>query len=403
MDYNWMKTPQLVGENLEIFYPKVKCNWDFSIIVNMFEKYQKEFFETFCVQSSFAKPLKYYLLPHSEWKDFKIKFKEKSKMCSNWFDKNFDYNWIVTDLLERLISCSDIKNAPIVEGVVNYYYNKLAYQDEFEKAFEHIYIKQVANLTFFNAESENVNTKKMVVVKYLLDNPTGVDWKTISGKDIEPLFLKAKVFYDKKYDVKTIPDKVADIKNAADVLRFLDKNMAIGYLSKDGNVFINRYEGIHTNYKLQTPKQALTTHVGTCAEYAGLLKYILHKQGIESKIFYFANYDELRRENNYEDLSSHFVVFFNHKGKWINLEAANQTCLGIKKFKNLSDGLTFKAKQMYYRKNLDVFEVENLPFGCDYVELHDACSKEKKINFTGNDARDLRIEYPNERFKSVSV
>ena len=389
-----MERPQLSGKNLEIFYSRDKCNWDFTPLLDEFEKYQQDFFDRYNIKKrQLNEPIKAYFVSRSEWDDLK---KDKSAFYSFYYDKNFDYPWEISELIWSLINKTEIKNSCILDGITDYYGQKIVYGKDFEKAFEHLYIKKIINPTFASKDDSFKKAKSFVVVKYLLDNNVAVDWEKITEKQINEYYLSAKKYYDKKFDIKSIPKSVDDIKSISDVLRFRDKNMCIGYVSKDNEITVDGFKGIHTNYRLQSPQEALSSHVGTCAEYAGVCKYILDKLSIESKIFYFANYDKLDKSNNYEELSSHFAVFFRAKEGWINIEAANMTCLGIKKFEDISDGVTFKGKQMYYRENFDIYEIDTLPFGCDYVGLYDNCAKNKRISYKGDSAKNLRVEYGRE-------
>ena len=248
-------------------------------------------------------------------------------------------------------------------------------------------------------DDDSVNSiKDLIICNYLMQHNMFSNLmlnEDLYNSQKEKLFQEAKHYFDKKYNVEFVPRNYDEVKNIYDLLRFMDRNISVGYIDKRGQVHYDTYKNIHTQYKLARIYEIIDKKVGTCAEQAKLIKFFLDSRNIENKVFYCSSYNgTLNKDENYENIMcQHLLVFAKYKEKWNYIEQAYSTHQGIFQFNNLTDALTEGAKEFFFWDNFELYEINDIKDGLSFVEMYDYFSSCKPIEWSGNNVKDFRVNY----------
>lgn len=397
MQEKWTEKPYLTAKNVEIYYSGNTYN--LLNLVETVEIIENKFFKDFNIQNtSLNTPIKMYLTTtRNEWLEFYETHKEEpSNYC---LERQADINWYAQEIIQNLV-LAFIKQDYIIKGLASdeianalgeYYANLVLWGNDFENKFNYWFIRNIINKTGNNEYKE-----LQLIITYLIEN--GKQSTLLlqnTNNAIKENIENAKHYYIKKYKTTEIPEKIEDIKTVQELMLFTLKNIATGYKSLDGKVYIDTYKDFHKYNSIQNTEEMLISHVGTCIDQAGFIVQILNKLGYETKMFYIANYgEELKEEDNYKMLSAHIIVLYKDSdNKWVHLEVANSNFYGIKKYDTLNLALTETASKYFYHKFFHIYEINELPIHSTLMGLHEFAKLQKEITYKGNTIKEFKVNY----------
>ena len=157
------------------------------------------------------------------------------------------------------------------------------------------------------------------------------------------------------------------------------KDIKYGWMDKNNKFHFHISEGFVKNFKFQSPKELSKSRIGMCWETVELSKYLLKKNGIPCKTFFFV----IPWDNFY----CHSVLVFEANNKFYWFENSLKQLLGIWEFNSLQElfnSVLDNYKYISNRENVNlklikIFEY-NSPkkeIGCVRFYMH--CFKSKKM------------------------
>ena len=175
-----------------------------------------------------------------------------------------------------------------------------------------------------------------------------------------------------------------EIKSAADLMRFFEKNMYYGFTYR-GKIFTDDQQDFQKNmdkfYKLRIGEDFIKNKYGVCWDFCELEREFFISKNIEHECFFIESFT-----NREDGGPTHTFVLFKSKNKWWWFEYAWQFHRGIwkyssrkealkdilEKFKNffnrkLFDVRLYKTKSI--QKRLDTYEYVERCINCERVEL----------------------------------
>ncbi len=165
-----------------------------------------------------------------------------------------------------------------------------------------------------------------------------------------------------------IKNEINNIKTPEDILKFMD-NIRYGWLDINGEEHIGNMKNFRRLYRTASLEEILKLKIGICIEQVYLMKILLDKINIKSKMFCTRIYEENDFNNLDEDEHMHCFVLYYLNGKVYQLEHPNLERIGIYTFNNEEEAI--KTINEYYinlsgkkaRPVTEFFEVEpNLTF-----------------------------------------
>lgn len=159
------------------------------------------------------------------------------------------------------------------------------------------------------------------------------------------------------------------IKNADELMDFLNKYITYGWISIDGEKKINTLEGVHTKYKINSLQQVFESGLGTCIEQAKLIQKFFNDNDYKTHIYCS------KTQNLKSEMLVHCYIIAEKDDKFIYFEHSHEKMRGIHYFNNLNDAYEFAKVNCYKSEQREVTEIgelkDNLTFSefIDYVDL----------------------------------
>ena len=163
-------------------------------------------------------------------------------------------------------------------------------------------------------------------------------------------------------------NEINNIKTPEDILKFMD-NIRYGWLDINGEEHIGNMKNFRRLYRTASLEEILNLKIGICIEQVYLMKILLDKINIKSKMFCTRIYEGNDFNNLDEDEHMHCFVLYYLNGKVYQLEHPNLERIGIYTFNNEEEAI--RTINKYYinlsgkkaRPVTEFFEVKpNLTF-----------------------------------------
>lgn len=133
--------------------------------------------------------------------------------------------------------------------------------------------------------------------------------------------------------------KINDIKTPNDILEFMKTNIKYGWLDINNEEHIGNMKGFRSLYKTSSIEETLSHGIGTCIEQVMLMKTLLDKIGIPSKMFCTRIYEGKDFNNLQEEEHMHCFILYYLNNKVYQIEHPNWERIGIYEFKNEEEAI----------------------------------------------------------------
>lgn len=181
--------------------------------------------------------------------------------------------------------------------------------------------------------------------------------------------------------------EINDIKTPKDIYDFLEENITYGWLDINKERHENSMKDFRRIYRTMSIEETIENKLGTCIEQVYLMKYLLDKINIPSRMFCTRIYEKDEYDNYEEEEHMHCFILYFLDNKVYQLEHPNNEKKGIYEYDNLNDAI--KNINEYYinlvdgkpRPVTEFFEVEK---GLSFQDFN------KYINHIGEE-----IDYEN--------
>lgn len=154
--------------------------------------------------------------------------------------------------------------------------------------------------------------------------------------------------------------KINDIKNVDDIYMFMEENISYGWIGNDGVKHINDMNDFRLKYRTMNLQDALINKVGTCIEQVWLMKNLMDKIGVKSKMFCARMYED----ENFNDLNAkermHCFLLYYMNDKVYQIEHPNFERKGLYEYESEADAI-YKITKIYEDMMREEYEKKNLP------------------------------------------
>lgn len=144
---------------------------------------------------------------------------------------------------------------------------------------------------------------------------------------------------------KSLPN-TTNIKTINDVFEFMKNNIRYGWIDINQEIHIANMKNFRKLYKTMSLEEILSLGIGTCIDQVKLMKYLLDKINIKSKMFATRIYEP----NDFSDLEAsehmHCFILCYIDGFVYHLEHPNYYRLGIYKYPN--ESIAIRKINKYY-------------------------------------------------------
>ena len=179
--------------------------------------------------------------------------------------------------------------------------------------------------------------------------------------------------------------KIDDIKTPEDILGFMKENIKYGWLDINNEEHIGNMKNFRKLYRTSTLEEILTHKIGTCIEQVYLMKLLLDKINIPSKMYCTRIYEGKDFNDLEADEHIHCFVLYYQNNKVYQIEHPNWERIGIYEFDN--EEIAINSINEYYikmagghaRPITEFFDVEsNLSFK-QFNEYINNLDKKRKL------------------------
>lgn len=126
--------------------------------------------------------------------------------------------------------------------------------------------------------------------------------------------------------------KIDDIKTPEDILGFMKENIKYGWLDINNEEHIGNMKNFRKLYRTSTLEEILTHKIGTCIEQVYLMKLLLDKINIPSKMYCTRIYESKDFNDLEADEHMHCFVLYYQNNKVYQIEHPNWERIGIYEF-----------------------------------------------------------------------
>lgn len=126
--------------------------------------------------------------------------------------------------------------------------------------------------------------------------------------------------------------KIDDIKTPEDILGFMKENIKYGWLDINNEEHIGNMKNFRKLYRTSTLEEILTHKIGTCIEQVYLMKLLLDKINIPSKMYCTRIYEGKDFNDLEADEHMHCFVLYYQNNKVYQIEHPNWERIGIYEF-----------------------------------------------------------------------
>lgn len=181
------------------------------------------------------------------------------------------------------------------------------------------------------------------------------------------------------------------IKNAQQLLEYMDENIVYGVYDYENNIKhlgnCNNFENYVANtWKLSSPTNMIEHGIGICYDQVELERDFFKKQGYVFKTFFI--WFKCNRANNYP---THTYLVFKDKNTsaWYWFEHSDFNNKGIHKYNSLNEAIIAQKTSHIkfaksYRKSktdaskIEIFEYDNIAYGTKFGDFIDTILKTGK-------------------------
>lgn len=133
--------------------------------------------------------------------------------------------------------------------------------------------------------------------------------------------------------------KINEIKTPEDILEFMKTNIKYGWLDINNEEHIGNMKGFRSLYKTSSIEETLSHGIGTCIEQVMVMKTLLDKIGIPSKMFCTRIYEGKDFNNLEAEEHMHCFILYYLNNKVYQIEHPNWERIGIYEFKNEEEAI----------------------------------------------------------------
>ena len=126
--------------------------------------------------------------------------------------------------------------------------------------------------------------------------------------------------------------KIDNIKTPEDILGFMKENIKYGWLDINNEEHIGNMKNFRKLYRTSTLEEILTHKIGTCIEQVYLMKILLDKINIPSKMYCTRIYEGKDFNDLEADEHMHCFVLYYQNNKVYQIEHPNWERIGIYEF-----------------------------------------------------------------------
>lgn len=126
--------------------------------------------------------------------------------------------------------------------------------------------------------------------------------------------------------------KIDNIKTPEDILGFMKENIKYGWLDINNEEHIGNMKNFRKLYRTSTLEEILTHKIGTCIEQVYLMKLLLDKINIPSKMYCTRIYESKDFNDLEADEHMHCFVLYYQNNKVYQIEHPNWERIGIYEF-----------------------------------------------------------------------
>jgi hypothetical protein len=133
--------------------------------------------------------------------------------------------------------------------------------------------------------------------------------------------------------------KINEIKNPEDVLAFMKANITYGWVDIEGNKHIKEMKGFRKIFRISSLEETLETGLGTCIEQVALMKYLIDRLNIPTKMFCCRIYEPDDYNNLEEEEHMHCFLLYYSNGKVYQIEHPNYERIGIYEYNSEEEAI----------------------------------------------------------------
>lgn len=154
--------------------------------------------------------------------------------------------------------------------------------------------------------------------------------------------------------------EIKDIKSVNDIYTFMEENISYGWVGNDGVKHINDMNDFRLKYRTMNLQDVLNNKVGTCIEQVWLMKNLMDKIGVKSKMFCARMYED----ENFNDLKAkermHCFLLYYINDSVYQIEHPNFERKGFYEYESESAAI-YKITKIYEDMMREEYENKNLP------------------------------------------
>ncbi|MBQ7136893.1 MAG: AAA family ATPase [Bacilli bacterium] len=143
---------------------------------------------------------------------------------------------------------------------------------------------------------------------------------------------------------------IDDVKTPEDVLQFMVDHISYGWKDTSNNKHINEMQNFRQLYRTSSLEETLTNGIGTCVEQSLLMKHLLEKLGIKTKIFCSRFYEDETVTDINKEVHMHCALLYYFNDKVYHMEHANGEMKGIYEYDSEEDAIG-SIKEYYEEKD----------------------------------------------------
>lgn len=141
---------------------------------------------------------------------------------------------------------------------------------------------------------------------------------------------------------------VCDIKIPEDVLRFMEDNISYGWKDTGNHNHINEMQNFRQLYRTSSLEETLENGFGTCVEQSLLMKHLLEKLGIKTKMFCSRYYEDETITDVNKEVHMHCALLYFLNDRVYHMEHANGEMKGIYEYE--SEEAAIDSIKKYYEE-----------------------------------------------------
>lgn len=255
-----------------------------------------------------------------------------------------------------------------------YLYNIIRYDKEIPKIE---FLKEHGNTygKFVDQKTNKYNGYDLsyLMVRYMIEHyndiiPLLKDGQRI--KDLEDHILKDCInYYNIYFQVDKIKQSFYDIETDNELMDYMDKNIAYGWLDMQNNPHIDTLTGFRENYKTSSIEEILSSKIGTCIEQAKLIKNFFDRIGLENKLYCHRRYETGKLFD--KEVRMHCFVLFHYQDKWYHFEHSNYDRRGIHKYDSIESAIENEINRCSERDMLILTEIPDIPAGLTFKQFNE--------------------------------